>query len=111
MQQYMHNELREEIETRDTFATTVDFKGKKVLVMYKSGMPSPRKLRPLPSFFKTRRRKDFAVVPGYIIGEFAEFQNENNFPVTNVEPITDDQERKDLTDLLKKKWDVDASFW
>lgn len=52
------------------------------------------------------------IVAGYVVGEVGKGESSGMVPVTEVEPITDQSEREELTDLLgEKQQTAKFSFW
>ncbi len=104
-------------------SATVAFKGKTVLYSgthslspidycHISRQRIPSQLTSLTSQPKT------LIVAGYVLGEMVKTVPEVEIPITEVEPLTDATERKELSDILagihpqiKDKGEYAISFW
>jgi hypothetical protein len=83
MMQYAHTEQNERNEVH---VSKFPYAGREVLLRhYHSGKSAP-----------------FVVVTGFISGDYKKQQEGMHVPVTDVEPVGDQAQRRELTDLLRK---------
>jgi hypothetical protein len=53
----------------------------------------------------------YAIVPGYIVN-WQSTKNEDGLPVSEIEPVTDGKERKELTEIIQAKEGIlPIEFW
>jgi len=89
MKQYEHIELG---KGSDASVERVPYQGRDILVLQ----------RGYESFCGWERLGRFIIVPGFVHGDYMK-QRGTLPPVTDVEPITDETQRRELTDLLRQR--------
>jgi hypothetical protein len=83
--------------------TRLDYNGREVL--YTAGQVN------LEAACCTTSDWNYIVVPGYIVN-WQNTRNEDGLPVSKVEPVTDREERKELTKIIQAREDIlTIEFW
>jgi hypothetical protein len=98
-QTYQHTELNERGDYGQCYASVekLPYNGREILIRH---------------YFGDKKTGASAIVLGFIQGEYMKPREETLVPTTDVEPVTDEAQRKELSDLLIKKGEQKPiTFW